>query len=322
MGSNPSVPTFDDVAAAHERIAPHIHRTPILTSTYWDGLVGAKLFFKCENFQKAGSFKARGATNAVFSLPSGEIVDGVATHSSGNHGAALCFAAGRGEVSAAVVMPRTAPSVKKAAVRDYGGQIIECEPTSTARETTLATVVEETGARFVHPYNDPMVIAGQGTCAKEVFEGVSDLDALVVPIGGGGLISGSCLSRDALSPKTKIYGAEPQSANSAYQSLKAGQIVAPTAPNTVADGLTMPLRDLTWALVSTGVEKVLLAEEGDTIAAMRMVWQRMKIVIEPSCAVPLAAMLNNRALFAGRRVGVVLTGGNVDLEALPWPTRI
>ena len=312
------IPTLDDMLAAHERIKPHIHRTPVLTSTYFNGLSGADLFFKCENFQKAGAFKARGASNAVFSLSEEQADKGVATHSSGNHGLSLSYAAGRRGIPCKVVVPRTAPEAKKAAMRGYGAEVIECEPSTSSREAVFAEVVASSGADFVHPYNDPRVIAGQGTCAKEMFEELGPLDALIAPIGGGGMVSGSCLTLAHLSPQTKIYAAEPEQADDAYQSFKSGEIVAYDAPQTIADGLKVPLKERTWHFVSNHVTDVLLASEQEIIEAMYLTWQRLKIVMEPSCAVPLAAILRNKAVFAGKRVGVVITGGNVDLDKLPW----
>lgn len=312
------IPTFDDVAAAHERIKPYIHRTPVLTSSYFNGLTGADLYFKCENFQKAGAFKARGASNAVFGLCEADARKGVATHSSGNHGLSLSYAAGRRGIPVTVVMPRTAPEAKKAAVRGYGGRVVECEPSTSSREAVFAEVVAETGADFVHPYNDPRVIAGQATCSKELVEEIGDLDAVIAPIGGGGMVSGSCLTLSKLSPATKIYAAEPKNADDACRSFKAGHIIADDAPETVADGLKVPLKELTWHFVSNYVTDILTATEEEIIDAMYLTWQRMKIVIEPSSAVPLATILKNRELFAGKRVGVILTGGNVDLKKLPW----
>jgi threonine dehydratase len=318
QASDLNIPTFDDVKEAHERIKPYIHRTPVLTSSYFNGLTGADLFFKCENFQKAGAFKARGASNAVFGLSEADAGNGVATHSSGNHGLSLAYAAGRRGIPATVVMPRTAPEAKKAAVRGYGGRVVDCEPSTTSREAVFAEVVAETGADFVHPYNDPRVIAGQATCSKELVEEIGDLDAVIAPIGGGGMVSGSCLTLSNLSPTTKIFAAEPKNADDAYRSFKAGHIIADDAPQTVADGLKVPLKELTWHFVSNYVEDILVASEDEIVDAMYLVWQRMKIVIEPSSAVPLATILKNRELFVGKRVGVILTGGNVDLKKLPW----
>ena len=312
------IPTYEDVIAAHARIEPYIHRTPVLTSSYFNELTGAQLFFKCENFQKAGAFKVRGASNAVFGLDDETAKKGVATHSSGNHALSLSYAAGRRGIPVTVVMPRTAPEAKKAAVRGYGGTVVECEPSTTSREAVFAEVVAASGAEFVHPYNDPRVIAGQATCSKELVEDIADLDAVVAPIGGGGMISGSCLTLSNISPDTKVYAAEPLNADDAYRSFKAGHIIADDAPQTVADGLKVPLKELTWHFVSNHVEDILLATEQEIIDAMYLTWQRMKIVIEPSCAVPLAVILKNRAVFEGKRVGVIITGGNVDLNKLPW----
>ncbi len=312
------IPTYDDVLEAHERIRPYIHRTPVLTSTFMNDLTGAELFFKCENFQKAGAFKVRGASNAVFGLDDTKAEKGVATHSSGNHALSLSYAAGRRGIPVTVVMPRTAPEAKKAAVRGYGGTVVECEPSTSSREAVFADVVAKSGADFVHPYNDPRVIAGQATCSRELLEDVGELDAVIAPIGGGGMISGTCLTASNTSPNTKIYAAEPKNADDAYRSLKAGHIIADDAPETVADGLKVPLKDLTWHFVSNYVEDILLASEQEIIDAMYLSWQRMKIVIEPSCAVPLATIIKNREIFAGKRVGVIITGGNVDLKKLPW----
>lgn len=312
------LPTWDDVQAAHDRIRRHIHRTPVLTSEYLNELTGAELFFKCENFQKAGAFKVRGACNAVFGLSDAVAPKGVATHSSGNHALSLSYAAGRRGIPCHVVMPHTAPRAKKDAVRGYGGVITECEPSTSSREEVFARVQTETGAEFVHPYNDPRVIAGQGTCSKELIEDLPDLDAIVAPIGGGGMISGTCLTCSEIAPETKIYAAEPEAADDAYLSFRKGEIIAYDAPVTVADGLKVPLKERTWHFVRTGVTDMLLASETEIVDAMRLTWTRMKIVIEASCAVPLATILRNRELFKGKRVGVIITGGNVDLDKLPW----
>lgn len=312
------IPTYDDVVAAHERIAAHVHRTPVLTSTYFNELTGAQLFFKCENFQKAGAFKVRGASNAVFGLSGEKAENGVATHSSGNHALSLSYAAGRRGIPCHVVMPRTAPEAKKAAVRGYGGIITECEPSTSSREAVFAEVQSATGAEFVHPYNDPRVIAGQGTCSREFNEQVEGLDAVIAPIGGGGMVSGTCLTLSSIAPHVEIYAAEPEQADDAYRSFKAGHIIADDAPQTIADGLKVPLKELTWHFVSNHVTGILTASEQEIIDAMKITWQRMKIVMEPSCAVPLATILKNKEVFAGKRVGVIITGGNVDLDTLPW----
>ncbi len=312
------IPTYDNVLTAHERIKPYVHRTPILTSTYFNERSGAELFFKCENFQKAGAFKVRGACNAVFGLDDAQAAKGVATHSSGNHGLSLSYAAGRRGIKATVVMPRTAPEAKKAAVRGYGGTVVECEPSTSSREAVFAEVVAESSADFIHPYNDPRVIAGQATCSKEMVEDLGSFDALVAPIGGGGMISGSCLTLSNIAPETEIYAAEPKNADDAHRSFKAGHIIADDAPETVADGLKVPLKELTWHFVSNHVTDIFTATEEEIIDAMYLTWQRMKIVMEPSCAVPLAIILKNPEIFAGKKVGVIITGGNVDLNKLPW----
>ncbi len=311
------IPTFDDVVEAHQRITPYIHRTPILTSSYLNQLTGAEIFFKCENLQKVGAFKARGASNAVFGLSDADAANGVATHSSGNHAGALSFAAALRGIDATVVMPHNAPATKKAAVRSYGGNIIECEPTQASREATLEKVVAQSGADVVHPYDDPRVIAGQATCVLELQQEIDGLDAVVAPIGGGGLISGTCLALSTLSPQTRIYAAEPANADDAYRSFQAGEIITRDAQQSVADGLKTNLRPRTWHFVSRFVTDVLLASENEILDAMYLTWERMKIIIEPSSAVPLAVMLKNRALFQGQRVGVIITGGNVDLKHCP-----
>ncbi|MGX0903024.1 threonine dehydratase [Roseovarius sp. MBR-79] len=310
--------TLDDMLAARARIAPYIHRTPVLISSFLNDLTGAELFFKCENFQKAGAFKVRGASNAVFGLSDEVAKRGVATHSSGNHALSLSYAAGRRGIPCHVVMPHTAPQAKKDAVRGYGGIITECEPSTTSREAVFAEVQARTGAEFVHPYNDPRVIAGQATCSAELIEQVEGLDAVIAPIGGGGMVSGTCLTLSNLAPGVKIYAAEPEQADDAARSFRAGHIIADDAPVTVADGLKVPLKENTWHFVSHFVEDVLTASEEEIIDAMKLTWARMKIVIEASCAVPLATILKNPEIFAGKRVGVIITGGNVDLDSLPW----
>lgn len=315
------IPDYDDVERARERIGPWIHRTPVLTSATLDRMSGARLSFKCENLQKAGAFKVRGATNAVFGLTDAQAARGVATHSSGNHGLALSRAAGCRGVRATVVMPEGASRAKARAVEAYGGEIVTCAPTLEARERTLADVVERTGADVVHPYDDARVIAGQATCALELHEDAGALDAVVAPIGGGGLVSGTALALAAVAPGTRIYAAEPANADDAHRSLHAGRLVTIEAPDTVADGLRTSLGDLTWHFVTNRVSDVLLVSEERIIHAMRLVWERMKIVIEPSSAVAVAAILDTPGLFRGQRVGVILSGGNVDLDALPWVGR-
>ncbi len=311
------IPTFDQVLVAQVRIQPYVHETPVMTSQYLNQLCGAEIYFKCENLQKVGAFKARGACNAVFSLVDAEANRGVATHSSGNHAAALSYAAARRGIEATVVMPHTAPAAKKAAVESYGGKIIECEPTQAAREETLQQVVDDSGADAVHPYDDPRVIAGQGTCVVELLDQVDGLDTVVAPIGGGGLISGTCLALSELGPEVEIIAAEPANADDAYRSLQAGEIVEKDNQQSVADGLKTNLKPRTWHFVSNHVKDILLATEQEILDAMYLTWERMKIIIEPSSAVPLAVMLKNPDVFAGKRVGVILTGGNVDLKHCP-----
>ena len=310
--------SIEDVRRAHARIRPHINRTPVLCSQYLNELTGAELFFKCENFQEAGAFKVRGACNAVFSLSDEQAQRGVATHSSGNHALSLSYAAGRRGIPCNVVMPHSAPQAKKDAVRRYGGIITECEPSTTSREATFAEVQERTGGEFVHPYNDLRVIAGQATCSAEMLEQVDGLDAVVAPIGGGGMISGTCLTLSNLAPQIEIYAAEPEQADDAYRSFRAGHIIADDAPNTIADGLKVPLKENTWHFVSQFVTDIQTASEQEIIDAMKLTWKQMRIVMEPSCAVPLAVILKNPSVYAGKRVGVVVTGGNVDLNKLPW----
>ena len=315
------LPTYADVVAAHDRIRPHIHRTPVLTSEVLNDRAGCEMHFKCENFQKAGAFKVRGASNAVFGLSAEQAAKGVATHSSGNHALSLSYAAGRRGIPCHVVMPRTAPQAKKDAVRAYGGQITECEPSTSSREAVFAKVQERTGADFVHPYNDPRVIAGQGTCSRELMEQADGLDCVIAPIGGGGMISGTCLTLSEIAPEVAIYAAEPEQADDAARSFRAGRIIADDAPDTIADGLKVPLKERTWHFVSRHVTDILTASETEIVDAMRLTWARMKIVIEPSCALPLAVILKNPDTFAGKRVGVIITGGNVDLDRLPWMTQ-
>lgn len=312
------IPTYDDMLAAHERIRPHIRLTPVRTSDYLDELTGARLFFKCENFQEPGAFKVRGAANAVFGLDEDQARRGVATHSSGNHASCLSYAAMLRGIPCNVVMPRTAPQAKKDTVRRYGGVITECEPSTSSREATFATVQAATGGDFVHPYNDPRVIAGQGTCSREFMEQTGGLDMVVAPIGGGGMISGTCLTLATLAPETRVIAAEPETADDAYRSFKAGHIIADDAPKSIADGLLVPLKDLTWHFVSTHVSEIYTASEDEIVAAMKLAWKHLRIVMEPSSAVPLAVVLKNPEAFRGKRVGLIVTGGNVDLDRLPW----
>jgi threonine dehydratase len=310
--------TIDHMREAHERIKPHIRRTPVMVSEHLNALTGADLHFKCENFQEVGAFKVRGACSAVFGLSEEQARLGVATHSSGNHALSLSYAAGRRGIPCNVVMPRTAPQAKKDAVARYGGKVTECEPSTSAREETFARVQAETGGEFVHPYNDPRVIAGQATCSAELLEQAGPLDAVIAPIGGGGMVSGTCLTVSNMAPETAIYAAEPEQADDAYRSFKAGHIIADDAPRTVADGLLVPLKENTWHFVKRHVSDIFTASEEEIVEAMKLTWKYLRVVMEPSSAVPLATILKNPDTFAGKRVGVIVTGGNVDLDRLPW----
>jgi len=310
--------TLTNIREARQRIDPLIHRTPVLTSETLNRRSGAKLFFKCENFQRAGAFKMRGAANAVLSLSETERQRGVATHSSGNHGQALAKAAQSVGIPAYIVMPRTAPKVKQQAVAEYGAEIIFCEPTLQAREDTLAQVIEKTGATFVHPYNNERVITGQATAVLELVEDTETLDVVMAPVGGGGLLSGTALSTHYLLPQAEVIAGEPTGADDAYHSLKAGEIIPSEKPNTIADGLLTSLGDKTFPIIQQYVKEIITVSDEEIIAAMRLIWERMKIIIEPSCAVPLAALLKHSDKFTDRRVGIILTGGNVDLSSLPF----
>ncbi len=316
--ASPEVPTLDDIVAAHERIAPHILRTPVLSDEQLDAQLGATLFFKAEGLQPPGAFKVRGATNAVFSLPDDRAARGVITHSSGNHGAALAYAAARRGIRCQVVMPDNAPAVKRAAVASYGAEITGCAPAASARQTTMERVREASGAEFVHPYDDPRVVAGQATCARELLDQVDGLDVLLAPIGGGGLVSGTCLTAAAVAPGVEVVAGEPEQADDARRSLEAGRLIADDAPVTIADGLKTPLGPLTWHIVSRHVAAILTVSEAEIVEAMRLAWTRLRIVVEPSSAVAVAVVRRYPERFAGRRVGIILSGGNVDLDRLPW----
>ena len=310
--------TLEDLRAAAARIAPWAHRTPVLTSSSLDRLLGAELWWKCENLQKAGAFKFRGAMNAVSRLEPAELERGVATHSSGNHAAALALAAQLRGARAYIVMPRTAREVKKRAVAGYGGEISFCAPTLEARETTLQRVIAERGCVSIHPYNHPDILAGQGTAALELLEEVPDLDTLIAPVGGGGLLAGTAIAATETRPGIRVIGAEPAGADDAYRSLQAGRILPSNDPRTIADGLLTSLGELTFPVLQERVEAIVTVGEQAIIAAMRLVWERMKIIIEPSSAVPVAALIEKREQVGGRRIGVIVSGGNVDLDDLPW----
>jgi threonine dehydratase len=312
------VPTLDDIRTAAGRIGPYAHRTPVLTCASLDRRVGAQLFLKCENLQRVGAFKFRGACNAVFALTDAEAAGGVVAHSSGNHAQALALAARLRGVPAHIVMPDNAPAVKKAAVAGYGGRITFCAPTLEAREAAQARVVAATGARVVHPYNDPMVIAGQGTAALELLQDCPDLDVILAPVGGGGLLSGTAIAARSLSPRIRVIAAEPEGADDAFRSLAAGRILPSVQPRTLADGLLTALGDLTFPIIRERVEQIVTVSEAGIVEAMRFVWERAKLVIEPSAAVPVALLWEKKIDLSGLKVGIILSGGNVDLEQLPW----
>ncbi|MBU1370662.1 MAG: pyridoxal-phosphate dependent enzyme [Bacteroidetes bacterium] len=319
MNSFSTYPSADVIAEAHNRISPYINRTEVLTSSFFNQQSAASLFFKCENFQKAGAFKSRGAMNAALSLSKEELSAGLATHSSGNHAQALARAAQILGTKAFIIMPRTAPAIKVAAVKSYGGIIHFCEPTLAAREKKLEEIVSETGATFIHPYNDYRIIAGQATACKELLEQVTDEpDYIFCPVGGGGLLSGTALSAAYWSPKTKVIGCEPKGADDAFRSFRSGKFVPSTMPKTVADGLLTSLGDLTFPIILEKVHDILCADEQDIINAMRLVWERMKIIIEPSAAVPLAIALSGQINLKDKSAVIIFSGGNVDLNNLLW----
>ena len=311
-------PTLRQIQEAHARIRPFVHDTPVLTCRTIDEMLGAELFFKCENLQKVGAFKIRGACNAVYSLDDTEAARGVATHSSGNHGAALALAARWRGIKARVVMPENSSAVKQRAVAGYGAEVILCKPTQKSREETLEKVLRSTGATLVHPYNDHRVISGQGTAAMELCGSVSGLDIVMTPVGGGGLLSGTAIAVTGLSPKTRVMAGEPERADDAFRSLQAGSIIPVKNPDTIADGLRTSLGDLTFPIIRDLVSEILLVSEEGILQAMRLIWERMKIIVEPSAAVPLGALLARPHDFSGKRIGIIISGGNVDLDALTW----
>lgn len=306
--------TKEAIEKAHERIKPFIHRTPVLTCQSINNIAGAELYFKCENFQKIGAFKIRGGMNAALSFTPDQLKNGVATHSSGNHAQAMAFAAQTLGVKAYIVMPSTSPKVKVDAVRGYGADITFCEPNQVAREEALQKIVAETGAEFVHPYDDHRVITGQATCVKELIEEVPDLDAVVAPVGGGGLLSGTSLGAKYFGNQVEVYAGEPEGAADAVLSFKSGVVEKAPFVKTIADGLMTSLSTQTLSIIQENVKDILLVSEDEIKAALRLVYERMKIVVEPSCVVPLAAVLRNKKLFEGKKTGIILTGGNVDLS--------
>ena len=311
-------PTLTDIHQATERIKPYAHRTPVLTNKSLNQKVGAQVFLKCENLQKVGAFKFRGACNAVFSLSAEEAARGVVTHSSGNHAAALALAAKMRGIPAYIVMPSNAPSVKKEAVAGYGGQITFCEPTLAARESTMEGIRQKTGATVVHPYNNEKVIAGQGTAAMELLEDIPDLDVIIVPVGGGGLLSGTSIVAVGIKKGIRIIAGEPEMADDAFRSMQAGKIIPSENPKTIADGLLTSLGDLTFPIIQKNVEQIVTVSEAGIIASMKFVWERAKVIIEPSSAVAIGVLWEKKIDLSGLKVGVIISGGNVDLNKLPW----
>jgi threonine dehydratase len=318
MIATDSIPKKEEIEAVAQRIAPYVHRTLVLSSESINAIAGCSIHFKCENLQKVGAFKMRGATNAVLSLTDEEKAKGVATHSSGNHAQALALSAKIQGIQAYIVMPETAPEIKKKAVAGYGAEIILCPPTLQDRESNLEKVVAETGASFIPPYNDYRIVAGQATAAMELLEDTDELEYILTPVGGGGLLSGTALSASYFSPNTKVIGAEPEGADDAYRSFKSGELIPMVGPNTIADGLLTSLGPKTFGIIREYVDDILLVNEDEIKAAMRMIWERMKIIIEPSSAVPLAAVLKNKEMFTGKNIGIIISGGNVDVSKLPF----
>lgn len=313
-----SIPSHIEIKEARNRIAGVAHITPVLTSNYINTITGGQIFFKCEIFQKGGAFKFRGAANTIFSLPDVKRSRGVATHSSGNHAQAVALSARLIDVPAYIVMPENAPKVKIEAVKAYGAEITFCAPTLDARESTLKAVVRKTGAHFVHPYNDAGVITGQATCAHELLEQIPQPHLLITPVGGGGLLSGTALAAHYVNPEIKVIGAEPEMADDAFRSLKSGKLIPANNPDTIADGLKTSLGEIPFSIIQKHVDDIVTVSESEIIEAMKIIWQRMKIIIEPSAAVPVAALLSGAIDARGKKAGVILSGGNIDLHHLPW----
>ena len=310
--------TYNDIEKAHQRISDHIHNTPILTSDSLDNELGSNLFFKCENFQKTGSFKIRGATNSILQLNDTEIKNGIITTSSGNHGAAVAFIADKIGTSSKIIMPNNTPKNKIENVERYGGEIFYCEPNIKSREDTLEKMIQKSGGSIIHPYNDEKIIAGQGTAAKELIEKVPDLDAIICPVSGGGLLSGTLLTAKNLKPGIKVFGAEPENADDTYRSILNNKIMSNKTTDTIADGLRAQVGTVTFPIIKENVDKILLVSEEMIISSMYMIWQRLKIIIEPSCSIVLAALMLNSNKFLNKKVGLILTGGNYDLKQIPW----
>ncbi|MBN2610298.1 MAG: pyridoxal-phosphate dependent enzyme [Bacteroidales bacterium] len=314
----PSIPTLSDIQAAYKRIRPFVHETPVHTSQTINRITGSDIYFKCENFQKAGAFKYRGATNAIMALSAKEAGKGVATHSSGNHAAALALAAAIRGIKCYVVMPSSAPETKIKAVKNYGAEITFCEPTLESRESTLKQVVKRTGSVFIHPFDDFNVVCGQGTATLELLNHCSGTDIVMAPVGGGGLLGGTSIAAKSVRSEIIVYGAEPKNADDAYRSLKSGILQPPLKPNTIADGLLTALSELTFTIISKYTDDIFTVSEASIVEAMKLIWQLMKIIVEPSSAVPLAAIIENPEAFRGKKTGIILSGGNVDLSKLPF----
>ncbi len=312
------IPDIHNIQTAASVIGPYINITPILTSENLNKIFKAKLFFKCENFQKAGSFKSRGAVNALFSMNNKETAQGVGTHSSGNHAQALSRAAMLKNIPAYIVMPKTSPKVKINAVKEYGGKITFCEPNLKSREDILNEIISKYKAIEIHPYNNPKIIAGQGTCAFEIFKELKNVDIIMAPVGGGGLLSGTSLTAHFISPNTKVIAAEPANADDAYRSFYSGKLIPSVNPKTIADGLLTSLGSITFPIIRTYVHEIVRVSENGIKEAMRLIWERMKLIIEPSAAVPLGALLENTFDFKGKRIAIIISGGNADLDNLPW----
>jgi threonine dehydratase len=317
---NGKFPEALDILCAKELISNFAHKTPILTSNFFNKMLGGKFFFKCDNFQRSGSFKFRGATNAVMALSAEQKEKGVATHSSGNFGQALAMVAKLNNIKAYIVMPNNAPQVKFEATKNYGAEIIQCEPTLAARESTLLEVTSKTGASFIHPYDDYKIIEGQSSAMMEVLDDINDFDNIIAPVGGGGLISGTILARNYFSPTVKVFASEPLNANDAYKSWISKKFVPSDNPNTICDGLKTSLGKRTFPIIMDGIEQILTAKEETVIEMMRLVWERMKIIIEPSSATAIAAIFENKPLFENKKTVIIISGGNVDLYKLPWIT--
>ncbi len=312
------VPGKQEIINASAKIKDYIHRTPVLSSSLINDHFDCQIFFKCENFQKVGAFKSRGAVNTVLSLSKKQLENGVCTHSSGNHAQALARAAKLLNTKASIVMPKNAPNVKVAAVKQYGGEITFCEPNLQARESTLKKIILKTGSTEVHPYNDYRIICGQATAALELIEDIPDLQKIIAPVGGGGLLSGTALSTKYFAPKTKVIAAEPEMANDAFRSFYEGKFIPSKNPKTIADGLLTSLGTLTYPIILKHVDQIVTASEQSIIEAMQLIWERIKIIIEPSSAVPLATILENKIDVKGQKIGIIISGGNVDLAKLPW----